>query len=145
MSIYIKPIVRFVSAECGRGKTYVTCQHIANHVLESNHLYVAPTINLVKQTAEELKRFGVVAEQIHSEVEEEPIKSIISFLKSATHQGNVLLITWKAYSALPYFHQRNNWKIYIDELPQVDVFYNPMVPINHQFITDHVELDKSIN
>ena len=31
----------------------------------------------------------------------------------------VLLITWNAFIDLPYFNRRDNWKIVVDELPQV--------------------------
>ena len=145
MSIYIKPLIQFVSAECGRGKTYATCKVISETIAERNHLYVAPTIKLLEQTKQELTKFGIAADSIHSDNTDAPIASILDYLRKANRQGHVLLITWAAYSSLPYFHSRESWNIYIDELPQLDHYYKPMVPYNKEFILEHIEIDRSIN
>src|SRR5689334_5986188 len=89
--------VRFVSAPCSTGKTHAACAFIASHLLDSNHLYVAPSIRLLKQTETMLSDLGLKAAVITSETYPWHAKSeIMKFLKTARSRGAVLLITRQA-------------------------------------------------
>ena len=48
--------IHYVSAPCGSGKTYATCQYIKEHRYIRNHMYVAPTMVLIEETAKELRK-----------------------------------------------------------------------------------------
>ena len=58
--------------------------------------------------------------------------------------GQVLLITFNAYIELPYFHNRTNWSVYIDETPQLDFLnsFNITVPRHKQLFVDLLEAEQ---
>jgi hypothetical protein len=51
-------------------------------------------------------------------------------LKTAPDIGCCLLITWQAYAELPFFPNRYNWQVIVDEIPQVDRAYKLKIPFN---------------
>ena len=121
---YTDNVVRIVSAPCSSGKTYSTCQHLKQQQSRCNWLYVAPSIKLLNQTALDLKRHGLKPALITSETHERPVMgSIMRHIACAEESGTVLLITWQSYQNLPFFENRQNWRVIIDEVPQVDNFY----------------------
>lgn len=146
MSIYNNRI-NAVSAPCGTGKTYATCKYIQHHQIENNWLYVAPTKKLLEQTQGQLKGFGVPAVAIHSDNTNNTKKVIIDHLKECSSMGNVLLITWAAYSELPYFHKRENWQVFIDEVPQIDQFYQYYLDddVHKEELFKHLRVEHSVN
>lgn len=138
--------VHYVDAECGRGKTFSTCQLIKQGNGMVNQMYVAPTKLLLEQTATELRELKLKPHIIHSDnAENTVVRDVTEYLKSCEEWGNILLITWSAYVNLRYFHKREHWAIYIDEIPQVDQLHKPLLPYNYQFITDYLELGEPIN
>ncbi len=144
MASYIsrsKNVIHYVSAPCSTGKTHAACRYIADNEYVRNHLYIAPSLRLLNEIKATLQCMGVQAKVISSETHPKCVKrSIIELTKSALDCGCVLLITWKAFIDLPYFNRRDNWKIVVDELPQVDSFYRMMLPRNYGFITEHLEI-----
>lgn len=138
--------VLYVDAECGRGKTYSTCEWIKQGVRMRNQMYVAPTTALLEQTAAHLAKLNLQHTIIsHKNVAGSVGKEVIDYLKKCKSSGNILLITWSAYMNLRYFHRRENWAIYIDEIPQVDRFYNPLLPFNHHFLTEFLSIGEPVN
>lgn len=148
MNIYTlnKSLIKTVSAPCGSGKTFSTVKYIKKYHNFFNHLYVAPTQILIDETKKELISNGINPTVITSISHPNSVgKNIIEYLKTCEPTGVVLLITWSAYINLKYFHKRENWKIFIDEIPQADQFYFLNVHQHRETILDHVELDRSIN
>lgn len=138
--------VLYVDAECGRGKTYSTCEWIKQGVGMRNQMYVAPTTALLEQTSAHLKKLKLKHTIIsHKNVTGSVGKGVIEYLKKCKSSGNILLITWSAYMDLRYFHRRENWAIYIDEIPQVDRFYNPLLPFNHHFLSEFLSIGEPVN
>lgn len=138
--------VWYVDAECGRGKTYSTCQWIKQGVGMRNQMYVAPTTALLEQTSAQLDNLRLPHTIIsHKTAAGSVRKEVIDYLKTCKASGHILLVTWSAYADLPYFHRRENWAIYIDEIPQVDQFYNPLLPFNYHFLTEYISLGDPIN
>ena len=134
-------VIHYVSAPCSTGKTYAACRYISENQYVGNHLYIAPSLRLFNEVNTLLQGMGVQAKVITSETHPKCVKrAIIEFLKSALDCGHVLLITWNAFIDLPYFNRRDNWKIVVDELPQVDSFYRMMLPRNYGFISEHLEV-----
>jgi hypothetical protein len=133
--------IRYVSAPCSTGKTRAACRHIEEKQHLTDHLYVAPTIELVNQTARELKSLGVEPKVITGKTQPNHVKGeIIRFLKDVPDVGIVLLITWNAFVDLHYFPQREQWTIINDEVPQIDDFYRLTVPVNYGFLEEQLEL-----
>ena len=131
-SIHFIPTVDYVSAPCSHGKTYAACRFIADNRLRANHLYVAPSRELIAETNKTLRQFGVEPTVITSDAHPNHVKaSIVEFLNDAEDGGAVLLITWNAYVDLPYLNRRGNWQVIIDETPQLDRFYGSQGPRRH--------------
>ena len=140
----VDPIVHYVSALCGRGKTYAACNFMRDNQFRANHLYVAPSRRLVAETEKTLKTFGLDPVVITSDSHAGHVKaSIIEFMKHVEDAGEILLITWNAYVDLPYLNRRENWRVIIDEVPQVDRFYPWMLPRNLSFLTEQIDLDEA--
>lgn len=141
-----KPLLPYLSGLCGSGKTEVVCRKIAadwRH--ENNVLYVAPTIQLIEEIGDRLKKCGVESIAIHSEEKSDTSVSsrIMGQLKNSPDFGSVVLITWQSYQMLPWFPNRDNWKIVIDEIPQVDVFRELPLSKYPGFIKDEISVGDS--
>ena len=133
--------IYYASAPCSTGKTFAACEYICERRTSTNHLYVAPSRELLKETAKQLEDRGVKADVITSDTDPGAVKgSIIRYFNSALDFGHILLITWNAFIDLPYVNRRQNWTVIVDELPQVDQFHRLMLPRNHRFLTEHLQL-----
>jgi hypothetical protein len=143
--LFPTPSVRYVSAPCSTGKTLAACKYMAQKLIFSNFLYVAPTKRLLQQTLATLQGMGVRPTIIDSDTTPNVNAAIISYLKAAPDCGAVLLVTWSAYEHLSYFHRPENWIRIIDEVPQLDAFHPFRLPRNHQFLTENIEIRRSIN
>jgi hypothetical protein len=142
-NIINRNIIEYVSGECGRGKSYTTYHYIKDNLDNSNFLYVAPTLKLLEGTKKKLNEIGVKCTIIHSgNTKKHVLSAIVEYLKKATDHGQVLLITWKAYSAIPYFAKHDNWEIFIDEIPQLDTQHFLRVPYTHGIITEYLDIDE---
>ena len=138
--------IRYVSAECSRGKTLAACEYMAQKLIFNNFLYVAPTKKLLQQTFATLQGMGVRPTLIDSDTTPKRVNAaIISYLKEAPDGGAVLLVTWNAYESLTYFHRPEDWVRIIDEVPQLDAFHPFTLPYNHHFLTDNIEISRTIN
>ena len=139
------PTINYVSAPCGWGKTHAACLYISRNGHEINSVYAAPSIALLRQTREMLLNFGIHPNNvtlITQDTHPNHVKpAIVQYLTRATAEGNVLLITQQAYLDLPYFHHRERWLAFIDELPQVDEFRTYKVPRYYHLIAEHVEAE----
>ncbi|NOQ50478.1 MAG: hypothetical protein GQ557_02275 [Mycoplasmataceae bacterium] len=147
-NIYANSNIGFVSACCGAGKTHALMQHIKENQQNHNHLIVLPSLDLVEQVYKNLKSMGLldVFTITSKNTPTGKVKSsIVEFFKGYQDFGQILIITWAAYDDLPYFQNKANWKIFIDEVPQVNDFHKLDVSKNRQLITDFIELKQSIN
>jgi len=146
-TIYNNLIIKIVSAVCSSGKTFALNSYTKDNQNQSNHLYVFPSIDLVNQVEQDLKKMGINSvKKITSHTNERKVKSsIVKYFKNCRSEGEILLITWSAYDDLPYFENKSNWNIFIDEIPQVDQFFTIDITQNKNLITDFIELDEDIN
>jgi hypothetical protein len=139
-------VVRIVSAPCSSGKTYSTCQHLAQQRTRCNWLYVAPSIKLLSQTKLDLERHGLKPTLITSETHKHHVvAAIMRHIACSEESGTVLLITWQSYQHLPFFENRQNWRVIIDEVPQVDSFYAIDLRQHMDELTQYVQLGESVN
>ena len=77
--------IRYVSAECSRGKTLAACKYMASKLSFSNFLYVAPTKRLLHQTLAALQELGVSPTLIDSDTTPKRVNAaIINYLKDGT-------------------------------------------------------------
>ncbi len=67
-----------------------------------------------------LRERGVKAEIVSYDTNPEGVsQEIKKRLEDASDCGSVLLITFKAFVNLPYFPERKNWRVIVDEIPPV--------------------------
>lgn len=149
MSIYAPPIpskIHMVPAPCASGKTFATCRHIAKSRYQANWLYVAPSIQLLNQTKAELEGLGLSVDMITSDSHPHGVvHAITRYLKNVEATGQVLLITWTSYQKIPYFNRRKDWRIIIDEVPQVDQFFEINLQQHMDELLEFIQLGESIN
>ena len=130
----------YVSAPCGSGKTLSLCHHIKAD-RERNILYVAPSVDLVNETRERLEVMGVHADVITTETHPKKVRrALTEYFEAAEDVGNLLLVTHKAYFGLPFFANRNNWSIFIDEIPQVTNPHTLEIPHHKDLLLKHVDV-----
>jgi hypothetical protein len=136
----------FVDGPCSAGKTYAAVRLIAkkikvnNLIGRTNFCLVGPTLLWIKQTEADFQSLGVHPVVITSETNPGGVvPRIVEFLRAKRHQNCVLLITHAAYFALPYFHRRReDWNTIIDEVPQVDTYFNPRLPRSCRVLAHHL-------
>ena len=138
--------IHFVSGKCGAGKSHEACSDIKDGLCEKNFLYVAPSLQLVSEIEGRLRAMGVALRVITSETHPNSVKrAAMEALEWAPDLGCCLLLTWQAFSELPFFPNRDEWQVIVDEIPQLDRPNKLKVPFNQGFITKHVEIDYAVN
>lgn len=137
--------VHYVSAPCGSWKTTAACKYIVENIGDCNHMYVAPTLRLLSEVEKTLKVLGITPTIITSDTEPRTLAAIINYLKSAPWYGVVLLITHQSCFRIPYFARRENWQIFIDEIPQLDFYHSPRLPRSAHLLSNYLEVKACIN
>ncbi|EKL1437997.1 DEAD/DEAH box helicase family protein [Enterobacter hormaechei] len=117
---------KYVSGDCGSGKTYALTQLI----LRSNDKFLIAqgTLNLTKQTAKDL---GNIAKLITMDTSKNVQEDIIDFLLRPTHR--VLIITDIAFLQIRDTSLLKNWQIYLDDVVNF-----------HNFVTKNTELKEQV-
>jgi hypothetical protein len=139
--IISRNVTRFVSSGCGTGKTYAACQFVKRHT-HRKILWVSPTKELLRNTAIELEELDLKPTVITSdEYPKTAVGEIVNRLKSS-RPADLVLITWNAYERLPFFPDKQDWIIIIDEVPQLDKLYELTLPKNHWLLTDYVAVEE---
>lgn len=137
----ITRIIKYVSAKCGEGKTYSVCKNIVDTISDCNYLYVAPTIELVQQFSSMMEReFDLNCITLHTNNSENVKANILSTMECAGEHGTALAITWAAFQELGYRPGHKNFKVYVDEVPQLDQLFEMRVPYNTQLFEDYLKI-----
>jgi len=131
-----RQIIYAVSSPCGTGKSYALLKRLTRLKPFYNSLIVLPSIDLIREQQSILKeKFDSESTAIHSEDggTGTVLERILNYLNNAPHNGEILFLTWESYRHLPYIHNRSHWKIFIDEIPQID-FYGEIRLVDHPAI-----------
>ena len=132
-----EPFAKIVSAPCSAGKTHAACEYIRKHSSQ-NFIYVAPSLELLKQSELTMRKMGISPDVITSDTHPGHVRrNIIAYLNDEI--GSLLLVTWQAYVDLPYHNRPQDWQVIIDEVPQVDRFFPWKLPRNLHLLTEHVD------
>jgi len=147
MSIYNNTKIKKVSEPCGRGKTYALGSVIKSKQINTNHLILLPSKDLVTQVKSDLEEIHDIQSvvEITSNTTKSVRRTAIEYFKLAEDTGHVLLMTWQGWQELPYFNRRENWDVYVDEIPQIDKFLPVTIPFNKKNVLDYVEIGESVN
>lgn len=109
---------KYVSAECGSGKTTAIC-NIVNNSTEK-YIIVQNTQELIKQTANKINTCEyIITDTVPKD--ESVISSVIEFLSSGSNK--TLIITDKTFFKIPR-ELLSNWNVYIDDVTNFHSFQN---------------------
>ena len=130
----------YCDAPAGAGKTYALKKVAIKKVEQGkNVLIVQPTKDLIDETVSSLSGSGVYCHVIHSDHSDRSvIADITNYLKKPYHEPHILLITWSAFEQIPYVNRREDWHLFVDEVPQVNLHEPFNASISHRILTDHV-------
>ncbi|MBY0741019.1 type III restriction endonuclease subunit R [Klebsiella sp. M581] len=109
---------KYVSAECGSGKTTAICNIINNST--EKYLLVQNTQELIKQTAKQINNCEYIITDTVSK-DESVISSVIEFLSSGSNK--TFLITDKTFFKIPR-ELLSNLNVYIDDVTNFHSFQN---------------------
>jgi hypothetical protein len=111
-----------------------------------SHLYVAPSIKLLKEVAAQLEALRLRPRIVTSETYPgQAVRTLVEHIKDLGRHGVVVLTTHESYLRLPYFHRRQDWHVWIDEVPQVDRYHAPRLPRHHRLVAEHLRIERVIN
>jgi hypothetical protein len=140
-------IVLYGSAVCGAGKTreIVRCAcKLAND--NKRVVIVQPTKELISRTVEgEVKRRTrppdykiFTGDTVRSGCS--VAREITQYLNDAEDAGQIIFVTHQVFPYIPYFANKGDWHLLIDEEMQVLRYRCHRVPKTHSIITDDIEL-----
>ncbi|CRY80515.1 DEAD/DEAH box helicase family protein [Yersinia intermedia] len=109
---------KYVSAECGSGKTTAICNIINNST--DKYILVQNTQELIKQTAKQINDCEYIITDTVSK-DKSVISSAIEFLSSGSNK--TLIITDKTFFKMPP-ELLSNWNVYIDDVTNFHSFQN---------------------
>ncbi|WP_193065661.1 type III restriction endonuclease subunit R [Hafnia alvei] len=112
--------LKYVSAECGSGKTRSVCKIINESESTEKYILVQNTQELIKQTANQIKNCKYIITDSVSK-DESVINSVVDFL--TTPYKSTLLITDKTFFKIPV-NLLSDWSIYIDDVTNFHSFQN---------------------
>lgn len=125
----------FVDAHCGAGKTMQLVDVIKTRHLSHTHriIIASPTKVLVDQTARNLRKSGIANTVIHGGT---ACKSVMKKYEAALLDENkrVILITHLAFFAGIDFAKDGDFKVFIDEIPQIDSEHSYKLKNNKRFV-----------
>lgn len=130
----------YVDALCGAGKTYSGVRYVHSLATRGQKvLVVQPSRYLIDSTErEELSRLAPIKSTvIHGERTKSVLADIVRHIRNADDGGEILFITQAAFFALPYFHRKDRWVVFLDEVPQVDQFSQINIPDNQELLLPH--------
>ncbi len=136
-------MIDFISALAGAGKTYAIIRKAHRLALRGEKvLIVQPSRELISRTvAGELLQLSLISYRvITTDSHPQAVSAtIIDHLAHPSQGGEILFVTHAAFLALPYFASRQNWIVFIDEIPSVDFYQEHTIPESHQTLTENIE------
>ncbi|MXN67509.1 hypothetical protein GR183_21605 [Stappia sp. GBMRC 2046] len=141
----------YFDALCGAGKTHAVAKYAVRCASRgANVLFVQPTKNLIAATlANELADIPdtVHVKAIHGDNSKRVLADIVNYFRNPDPDdrpnGQILLISHKAFLDVPYLQNRQDWILLMDEVPQADVFEELSLPETYDLLTAHLEIDRS--
>ncbi|MCJ2105919.1 DEAD/DEAH box helicase [Methylobacterium sp. E-041] len=140
----------YVPAPTGSGKTTgIYRQAVRLAETGANVLIVQPSRRLIRQTVEELRgeNTSIHVEAIYKAetdgdggVEGSVGAKIIAHLACPYPYGQILFVTSVALAALDFFPKKQDWKVFVDEVPGMLVEHYLTIPNTHSIITSHLVL-----
>lgn len=136
-------LIFYVSSPASAGKTYLMRQAAYAEAAAGKWvLLVLPTLALIEEVLLAFRELASAIEPqvINSETTSFVISTLLAALRKRPAGGQIIIITWSAFAALPFFPGKELWTVFIDEVPQVWNSVELIVPKTHRYLTDHLEL-----
>lgn len=144
--------INIVSAACGTGKTTALANYVAENYHLTNILVAFPTTKLLEQFEEALLKIqgslGYVFsfEKITSKTAPKKVsKTIQDRITHSDEHGSILLVTHQGWLGMKSFPEKWNWKVFIDEVPDIDDWVPFKLPEHPQFLKDYIQVVKQVN
>lgn len=143
-------VIRYYSAPCGAGKTRaIAIRAVALAQAGEKVLILQPTKQLIDKTVvDELSALGTDTPfyVFHGDAIREGrfvAQELAEHLKSPPDCGQIVFATHQAFPILPYFPNKGDWHLIIDECLQVERYDTHKIPRTHSIITDDLSVDSS--
>lgn len=137
----------YSSAWSGSGKTYQIIQQAVRWAKQGKKVLIAqPTIELIRRTMKDevatlFDPAKVVCFHGEMELRQTVGKEVADFL-SASEDGVIVFITHSTLALLPYFVDRKEWYLVVDEDLQVLRHDTHTIPDTHAILTDQLEIEQ---
>jgi hypothetical protein len=138
-------IVRYVSAPCGAGKT----NQIVNRAcwLARDHqrvIVLQPTKELIEKTIQQelMAHYPVPSDYAfhQDKVSGSVAGALTRYFNQAEDAGQIVFATHQVLPYIPYFANKRDWHLIIDEEMQVLRYRSHRIPKTHRLITDDIDL-----
>lgn len=140
--------IKTVSAPCGAGKTFSLGSHIKqNEAFKTKWLVAMPTKDMCNQASYDFKTIHNIdnVHNIHSNNTNNVSLSVQHTIKQINQQeSGVIVITQAALLNIPFFQNKEEWNLVIDEIPSVDNFYEPTLPYNYTNLFSFIRVKQQI-
>ena len=135
--------ITYVDLPCGSGKTHNLAEFFAETFRNSHFevpahlLYVGSSNDLIEEFSQRLCRLGVTDQRIITarHVGSDVVRQVTAHLsdRNVHRNSHVLLITHQTFLRLPA-SSHTRWKIFTDEIPQLDWFQHLNLPKSGAFL-----------
>ncbi|WP_451990639.1 DEAD/DEAH box helicase [Azospirillum argentinense] len=136
--------VFYVDAACGGGKTTAAVGDAIDKAERGERVLMAfPSIQLVAETHRRLTEAAGDRSRVHrfdSDTQRpgQVKNALVEHLKHFGDGGQIVLTTHASFLTLPYFHQREDWHVVIDEIPAGHEGFQLNLAEEHRVLTDHI-------
>jgi hypothetical protein len=134
-----------VDAPCGAGKTKGLVEYLTSiRILDYKNIIIQPTKDLCRETYKSFLENGY-RENIfilNSDNTSVVTINIIEKIKEINKVGRgTLIITQEAYNLLKYFPSHETWRLYIDEIPNIDSEVEVLIPYNTELLNQYFDIE----
>ena len=140
-------LINYTDAPSGAGKTFDIQEKVYSLWEKGKTVIVAqPTKRLIEQTVKSMrKRYPEIdIRSVHSDNTDEVTKRIMDY-GTFPDAKPPLFITYAAFERIPFFLNRNEIHLVIDEVPQVHEIYDENLKAHHNVITEYLTREPKTN
>ena len=140
--------IHYVDGLCGSGKTHSLSRYISQQWDHgSKYMIITPSKKLADQIYSQLKQSAEIQNisLIHSDNSTQVVLDIMDTIKEINLMGNgIIICTQQVFPRIPFIEHKKSWTLIVDEIPNIDDYYNPSLPYNYNLVTQHLEIDEEI-
>lgn len=135
--------INYVDGPCGSGKTHALGQYIKQHGGNEKYFIITPSKLLADAIYKDFTTLGIENTFLVHSSSEDKVTNITSKLMKVIEEINflgngVIIFTQQAFIKIPFFENKDEWNLIVDEIPKVDKFYDPTLPYNHSALSQQI-------